>query len=287
MYSPDMIAPFMNDYENAAVQQALSDLARQGELRERDLEAQAVQAGAFGGSRQAVAEQELARNVMEQQGRTAAEMRNQGYESAAQRSQAAFEDAMRRRQQGAQLTGQLGQIGSGAAAGAAEAGGRLGLDAEQLAQTGGLSGAQMQMTGAEGAGNLGLQSANLGLSGIQAGLGAQQQAAGIGQGIAGLGLQSANMGGLAQQYQAQDLSTLMQMGQQQQAQQQTEFDAQRLNQYQNMMIPFQQLAFASDIMNSMPTGIVSTMSQPIQGPSMLSQIGGLALGIGGLMGGGI
>jgi hypothetical protein len=240
MYTPDMIAPFMSDYEDAAVQQALADIARQGEMRERELEAEAVRAGAFGGSRQAVAEQELGRNVLEQQGRTAAEMRRQGYESAAQRSQAAFEDSMGRTQ-----------------------------------------------TGAVQAGNLGLTGANLGLSGIQAGLGAQQQAAGIGQGIAGLGQQAANMGGLAQQYQAQDLSTLMQMGQQQQAQQQSEFDAQRLNEYQKMMTPFQQLAFASDIMTGTPTGITSVMSQPIQGPSMLSQIGGLAFGIGNLMGGGI
>jgi hypothetical protein len=282
MYTPDMIRPYMNEYEDAAVQQALADLARQGELQERQIESSAVQAGAFGGSRQAVAEQELARNVMEQQGRTAAQMRNTGYESAAQRSQQAFEDAMRRRQQGAMYTGQLGQIGSGAAASAAESGGRLGLDAEQLAQTGGLSGAQMQMSGAGQAGNLGLQSANLGLSGIQAGLGAQQQAAGIGQGIAGLGLQSANMGGQAQQYQAQDLSTLMQMGQMGQGQTQAEYDAARMNAYQQMMTPFQQLAFASDIMTQTPTGITSVMSQPIQGPSLLSQLGGLVVGGAGL-----
>ena len=302
MYTPDMIRPFMSDYEDAAVQQALSDLARQGELRERDLEAQAVQAGAFGGSRQAVAEQELARNVMEQQGRTAAEMRNTGYQSAAQRSQQAFEDAMRRRQSEGQITGQLGQIGSGAAADAAESAGRLGLDAEQLAQTGGLNSAQMQMSGANQAGNLGLAGANLGLSGIQAGLAAQQQASGIGltsanlglsgiqqglnaqnqaanigQGIAGLGQQYANMGGQAQQYQMQDLSTLMQMGQMGQGQAQAQLDAQRLNQYQNMMVPFQQLAFASDIMTGTPTGITSVMSQPIQGPSAFSQIAGLGL----------
>ena len=230
MYSPDMIAPFMSDYEDAAVQQALADIARQGELRERDLEAEAVRAGAFGGSRQAVAEQELGRNVMEQQGRTAAEMRRQGYESAAQRSQAAFEESMRRQQQMATQ-----------------------------------------------AGNLGLQGANLGLAGIQAGLGAQQQQAGIGQGLGALGQQAANMGGQAQQYQAQDLSTLMQMGQMQQGQTQAELDAQRMNAYQQMMTPFQQLAFASDIMTQTPTGITSVMSQPVQGPSLLSQIGGLGL----------
>jgi hypothetical protein len=277
MYTPDMMRPFMNEYEDAAVQQALADIARQGEMEERQLEADAVRAGAFGGSRQAVAEQELFRNTLEQQGRTAAQMRNAGFESAATRSQQAFEDAMRRAQQGAVSTGQLGQIGSSAAAGAAESAGRLGLDAEQLAQTGGLSGAQMQMSGAGQAGGMGLQSANLGLSGIQAGLGAQQQGYGIGQGITGAGQMYSGLGSLAQGMQGTDLNTLLQMGQMQQAQRQAQLDAQRMNQYQNMMVPFQQLAFASDIMTGTPTGITSVMSQPIQGPSMLSQLGGLGL----------
>lgn len=349
MYSPDMIAPYMSSYEDAAVQQALADIARQGQLQEQRVRDEAVQAGAYGGSRQAVAEQELARNVLEQQGRTAAQMRAQGYESAAARSQDAFERAMGRQQQASQLTGQLGQMGAGAAASAAQSGGQLGLSAEQLAQSSALQGAQLGMTaeqfasanaqaiaqtglnieqlaaqtglsaqelagnfatqsaqiglsaeelrqaaavqqaqlaqqqaqigmqGAQQAGNLGLQSANLGLSGIQAGLGAQQQAAGIGQGIASLGQQAANMGGQAQQYQLQDLSTSMQMGQMQQAQTQAELDAQRLNEYQQAMLPYQQLAFQADIIGGAPTGITSTMSQPIQTPSMLSQIGGLGL----------
>lgn len=367
MYSPDMIAPYMNTYEDAAVQQALQDIQRQGLLEEERLAAQAIQAGAYGGSRQAVAERELNRNVLEQQGRTAAQMRNQGFESAAQRSQSAFEDAMRRRQQSSQLTGQLGQMGAGAAAGAAEAGGRLGLAAEQLAQgsalqgaqlglsaeqfasanaqavaqTGlsieqlasqtGLSaqelagrfagqsaqiglgseqgrqsavsnqaqlmqsqaqlgmqgaesagrlrmdGAQLGMQGAMQAGNLGLQGSQLGLSGIQAGLGAQQQAAGIGQGIAGLGQQMTNMGGQAQQMGMMDVNALMQSGQLQMGQRQAELDAERLNQYQKAMLPYQQLAYASDIMNAIPTGITSTMSQPMRSPNLFSQIAGLGI----------
>lgn len=306
MYTPDMIAPYMNNYEDAAIQQALADISRQGQLEEQRVRGQAVQAGAFGGSRQAVAERELARNVLEQQGRTAAQMRAQGYESAAQRSQQAFEDALRRQQQGAQLSGQLGQMGASSASSAAQAGGQLGLSAEQLAQGSALQGGQLglsadqmaaanaqslaqtglgieQLAGQLGlnagqlagqmagqAGNLGLSSANLGISGIQTGLSAMQQAAGMGQ-------QAANMAGQAQQYGLQDLSTSMQMGQMSQAQQQAELDAQRLNEYQQAMLPYQQLAFQADIIGGAPTGITSTMSQPIQTPSMLSQIGGLGL----------
>ena len=75
---------------------------------------------------------------------------------------------------------------------------------------------------------------------------------------------------------------MYQMGQQQQAQRQAQLDAQRMTQQQQQMLPYQQLAFASDIITGAPTGITSIMSQP--GPSPASQIGGLALGAGALFG---
>ena len=108
-FNPASAQPFMNQYEDAAVQQALSDIARQGQIAQQGVAAQAVGAGAFGGSRSAIAEQELQRNILDQQGRTAAQMRAAGFESAAQRAQAAFEAQQGRAQQAAQLTGALGQ----------------------------------------------------------------------------------------------------------------------------------------------------------------------------------
>jgi hypothetical protein len=112
-FDPTRAASFMSPYETAAVQQALGDIQRQGDIAQQGLRAQAVGAGAFGGSRQAIAEQELQRNVMEQQGRTAAQMRAAGYESAASRAQQAFEQALGRQLTGVGLVGQLGQgIGS-------------------------------------------------------------------------------------------------------------------------------------------------------------------------------
>ena len=146
----------------------------------------------------------------------------------------------------------------------------------------GLQGAQMGMQGAEAAGNLGLQGSQLGLQGIQAGLGAQQQAAGLGQGIAGLGQQQLGFGQARQQLGQQDISLLSQVGQQQQAQQQAELDAQRMNEYQQAMMPYQQLAFASDIATGAPTGITSVMSQPAPTPNIGSQVLGLGVGAYGL-----
>ena len=237
MYDPSAAQPFMNQFEDAAVQQALQDIARQGQIAGTGLRAQAVGSGAFGGSRQAVAEQELQRNVLGEQGRTAANMRQAGFESAAARSQAAFEEAMRRQQAAASGIGQLG------------------------------------IQGAQAAGNLGLQGSQMGLSGIQAGLGAQQQAAGIGQGIAGLGQQMVGLGQAGQQFQQQDLNTLLSTGGMQQQLTQAQLDAQRENQFQQQMQPFQQLAFASDIIQGMPSGQTATQMRP--GPSVGSQLAGL------------
>jgi hypothetical protein len=253
---------YMNPFEEAVVQQTMADIARQGRIAQQGLASQAVAAGAFGGSRGQQAQSELQRNILEQQARSVAQLRQSGFESAAGRAM-----------QGAQLTGQLGQIGSGAAASAAEASGRLGLSAEQLSQTGALQGGQLGLTGAQAAGSLGLQGSQLGLSGIQAGLGAQQQAAGLGQGIAGLGQQYMGLGQTGQQLGLQDINTMLTVGQQQQRQEQARLDALRANQMQTAMQPFQQLAFASDIITGAPSGQTATLMQP--GPSIGSQLVGL------------
>jgi hypothetical protein len=82
-FDPSQISPYMNSYEDSAVQQALQDVARQGQIQGQTLAANAVGAGAFGGARQGIAASELGRNVLQQQAQTAAAMRNQGYQQAA------------------------------------------------------------------------------------------------------------------------------------------------------------------------------------------------------------
>lgn len=240
-FDPSDTRSFMNEYEDAAVQQALRDIAREGEIAGQGLRSQAVAAGAFGGSRQGVQEAALQRNVLEQQGRTAAGMRQAGFESAAQRAQQSYEDAMRRQQAAASGIGSLG------------------------------------VQGATAAGNLGMAGSNLGLSGIEAGLGAQGQAAGLGQGIAGLGQQMVGLGQAGQQFNLQDINSMLSVGGMGQQLTQAELDAQRANQFQDVMQPYQQLAFLSDVVTGAPSGQISTMSQP--GPSVGSQALGLGLGI--------
>ena len=86
-----------NPFEEQVVQRSLADIARQAGLQQQGLAARAVGSGAFGGSRQAVAEQELFRNALEQMGRTSGQLR-----------QAGFDASMARRLQEAQLLGNLG-----------------------------------------------------------------------------------------------------------------------------------------------------------------------------------
>ena len=108
-YDPQSYKEYMNPYEDAAVQQALADIQRAGDIRGVSLDNAAVSAGAFGGSRSGIQRAELDRNVLGEQARTAAGLRQSGYESAAQRAQAAFEAQKQRALSGSQVYGQLGQ----------------------------------------------------------------------------------------------------------------------------------------------------------------------------------
>ena len=108
-YDPSSVSEYFNPYEDAAVQQALSDIGRQGDIAQNQLSAQAVGAGAFGGSRQGLQSAELGRNVLEQQGRTASGMRQAGFQNAMQQSMAGFADQQRRAQAESQFGAQVGQ----------------------------------------------------------------------------------------------------------------------------------------------------------------------------------
>jgi hypothetical protein len=205
---------FMDPYTNEVINQSMRDINRAGAIEGMGLAAQAVGAGAFGGSRQGVQRSELSRNVMDTKARTSADLRSQGFSQAMDRAGSAYE-------------GQMGRIGS-----AGQAYGQLGQGLGSLA--GGLTSAGTSM---------------------------------------------ANMGQLGQTMATNDINMLYGMGQDQQAQRQKELDAQRQNQYQNMMQPYQQLGFYSDIFNSMPTASMQMYQQ--QQPNPYSQASGLAMGAAG------
>ena len=161
-YDPSAASRYMDPFNRDVIEAQQAEIARLGEQQKRDARSQQIQAGAFGGSRGAVQEAEIGRNVLQQQARTGAELRSQGFQQAQQQAQQAFEQAQGRRQQAAQLTGSLGQAGAQTGISAAGQAGQLGLSAEQLAQRGALEGGQLGLSGMQGIGSLAGQRAGIG-----------------------------------------------------------------------------------------------------------------------------
>lgn len=315
-FRPEGIQAFMNPYEEQVVQQTMRDIAREGDIQEQQLQAQAAATGAFGGSRQAVAEQELAKNVMEQQARTGAQLRMGGYERAGQMAQAAFEQARQRQLAQAQEARNIGQAGANVSLSAAQTGAGLGLQAAGLGQQGaqiagqqGLQAAGMGLQGAQTAGQLGLQAAGMGQQTAQQlgnlglqygqlsqadinqminiaqasgqlgqGLGSLAQAGGqLGTQLSQMGLQQAGLGQLGQQLGLQDIKTLEAMGARDQALQQAILDAQRQSNMQLYQMPYQQYSFLSDIYKGTPSSQQVTQISQTQDPSTFQQIAGLGI----------
>ena len=108
-YDPRSYQGFMDPYMEDVIQQAEADIQRRGDVERQRIGAQAVGSGAFGGSRQAIAEQELQRNLEDQMSRTGSQLRSQGFNTAQQMAQNAFQNQMARQQSAAQIFGQLGQ----------------------------------------------------------------------------------------------------------------------------------------------------------------------------------
>jgi hypothetical protein len=129
-YTPDSVAAqravggintYMNPYTNQVINASMADLERQRQTQMNALGAQATAAGAFGGSRQGVAEA----------------LTNEGFA-----------------QQGGQLAGQLRQQGFNTALGASQQDISNMLQAQGMNQQAGLQGAQQRLGAAGQMGNL-------------------------------------------------------------------------------------------------------------------------------------
>ena len=110
-YTPTSFREFMDPFQEDVIQRQYDDIAEQGRAQLSDFGQRAAGAGAFGGSRQGIAESEIVRNVLDQQARTGSQLRSQGFQQAQQAAQQAANQQLRQ----AQLTGQLGvsQAGQG------------------------------------------------------------------------------------------------------------------------------------------------------------------------------
>jgi hypothetical protein len=257
---PNNIQNYMSPYQQAVTDIEKREATRGSNILRQQQQAQAVQQGAFGGSRSAIVEAERQRNLGQQLGDIQARGGQAAFQQAAQQyqtdQQRALQAALANQQMGygtgqANLQALLGVQGLGAQTGmqAQLANQQFGMEAQRL-------GEQSRQFGA-----------NYGMQGIQ-----QQLAA------AGM------LGNLGQSQFAQEQGALQ--AQAAAGAQQQGLDQQKLTQsYQDFLSqrghPQQQLAFMSDILRGGPLS-QTTQQMYTAAPPMSSQVAQLGLGAYGL-----
>jgi hypothetical protein len=139
-FDPSGIERFMNPYEQLVLDPALQRIRDQQLESENLARSQAIQSGAFGGSRAALQQQAAARDFERQRQETIGNLKYQGFQTASGMAQKAFEDEKRRQLGIAELLGQTGtQMGQTGVmyANLAEQGQQMGLqDVATLQQLG-------------------------------------------------------------------------------------------------------------------------------------------------------
>jgi hypothetical protein len=133
------IGAYQNPYQQQVIDQSMADIQRQADLARGQSQSRAIGAGAFGGSRSALLEGESQRPYIEQQARTAAGLRESGFQQA----QAAAQSDLARQQQ-------LGMFG-------AEQQQQRALQQAQFGQQAGLTGFEAQQQRAMRQAELGQQ----------------------------------------------------------------------------------------------------------------------------------
>jgi hypothetical protein len=158
-YDPNSVTQFMNPYQQQVTQQSLDQMRRQADIARQGQAAQAVGAGAFGGTREGVQRAEFERNVQDVMGQRAFQDYAANYAQAQQAAQQAFEAQQQRSLSGSQLYGQLGQGLGGLAAQYGQLGIQQGTGLGQMGQGFGQLGTQQAALG-EAAQRLGLLDVN-------------------------------------------------------------------------------------------------------------------------------
>jgi len=237
-YDPTSATAFMNPYQEAVTQNALQEMRRQADIAEQGQAAQAVGAGAFGGTREGVQRAEFERGVQDLMQQRIMQDYAHNYAQAQLAAQSAFEN-----QQGRQLAGgqALGQAGM------------------QFANLG------------QGIGGLTAQQAGVDISKAQA-LGS------LGSQMGALGTQYGALGQATQQLGAADVGLLAGLGGLERQIEQAQIDAIRQTQLQEAMAPYQQLGFVSDIYRGAPTTSMALTSQTAPTASPLQTAVGLGVG---------
>ena len=95
-YDPRLAEQYMDPYQSLVIDEMSNELQRQKQIGANRLNAQAAQQGAFGGSRAAIAQQELNRNMQDQYAKNVANLLSSGYQQAQDASMQGYENAAQR-----------------------------------------------------------------------------------------------------------------------------------------------------------------------------------------------
>jgi hypothetical protein len=249
---PNVAAQYMNPFvENVIQAQRRREQQRFDETVPQGLRAQAVQRGAFGGSRGALQEQLAQERLNERLLDQDASLRSQAFQQA----QTAFMTDAQRAQRAQQLADASAQQAA-----------RLGLTGAELADRSAQQAARLGITTAELADRAAQAEGRLGLAGEELGL----KSAG----------ELARLGGLEQQYGLRAADVLRQIGEQRQAQEQQLLDIGYSDFLSQRDFPRQQLGYLSGIMHGVPVSPQSETSVYQRPPSGGQQL--LGYGLGGL-----
>ena len=237
-YDPNQAASYMNPYQQQVTQNALGEMRRQANIAQQGQAAQAVGAGAFGGTREGVQRAETERGSQDLRQQRSRQDYANNYAQAQQAAMQGFESQQQRQLAGGQALGQAGMqfanLGQGIG----------GLTAQQ-------AGVDINKAGALG--NLGGQ-------------------------MGSLGTQYGALGQATQQLGAADTGLLMGLGGLERQVEQSQIDAIRSTQMQEAMAPYQQLGFVSDIYRGAPTTSMALTAQTAPSASPLQTAVGLGVG---------
>ena len=151
-FTGDAVKAYMSPYMENVVQRQQADAQRQADIARQTQNAQAARSGAFGGSGNLIANNQLNATLARQKG----DIQAQGLQNAFQQAMGQFNQSQAQNLAGQQLNAQQQQFGAGL----------------------GLQGLQTALSGAQGLGQLGQQqyTQNMGINALQNQYGLQQQA---------------------------------------------------------------------------------------------------------------
>lgn len=279
--APGSMEAYMSPYQQQVADIQKREAIRRSNVMQQESQAQAVKAGAYGGSRQAIVEAARQRDLAQQLGDIQAQSSQAGFQNAQQQfnveQQARLQAALANQQTGynvgaQNLAAQLGiqQLGAGQNLQSQLANQQYGMTAQQLAEQSRQFGAGQGMNAAQLAAQYGLSAQQLGEQSRQFGAGLGLQ--GIQQALGAAG----QLGSLGQQQYAQELGLLGQqygMGEKQQ-----QYEQQRLNQIiqdyaTSQQYPFMQMGILNSMLRGLPMQSATTSMYQAQPTNLQSLIG--------------